>query len=125
MSSTEPKNPPPLSLRLTFAERQRLDKAAGPMTISAYIRERLFHTPDQRKRNFRRPVENEDALSQLLIELGRSNLSNNLNQLARATHRGALPVPDEIQQRLDQACSDVEHMKKLVVQALGLKGKRL
>jgi hypothetical protein len=124
MSKTKIKNLPPLSLRLTFAERQKLDRAAGTLTISAYIRGQLFPMPDERKRNFRRPVENEDALHQLLIELGRSNLSNNLNQLAKASHKGTLPAPEETQEKLDQACDDVEEMKKLLVQALGLKGKR-
>ena len=80
----EPKNARVFSLRLTFKERQKLDDAAGPMPIGAYIRERLFDAPDVRARNFRRPVENEELLRGILAEIGRTRLSSNLNQIAKA-----------------------------------------
>lgn len=89
-----PKGFPPFSLRLSFDERAQLESEAGDMALGAYIRERLLGDPSPRKKR-RRPVKDETALSQLLGELSRSNLANNLNQLAKAAHSGSLDVtPD-------------------------------
>jgi len=114
------KYPPPYSLRLTQEERQRLKHAAGNMPLSAYIRERLFDTPSPRKRSFRQPIKDEETLAKLLTELGQSRLSNNLNQLAKASNSGSLPVTPETEQAIHQACEDVDRMKKYLVKALGL-----
>ena len=111
---------PPYSLRLTFEERQQLKRDAGNMPLSAYIRERLFDTPSPRKRTFRQPVKDEQTLAKLLTELGQSRLSSNLNQLAKASNSGSLPVTPETEQAIHQACEDVERMKEYLVHALGL-----
>jgi len=121
MSIDHPKYPPPYSLRLTFEERAQLDRDAGNMPLSAYIRERLFDDPSPRKRTFRRPVENEQLLAQLLSELGTSRLSNNLNQLAKASNSGSLALTPEVEEALNQATKDIEEMKASLIQALGLK----
>ena len=114
--------PPPYSLRLTFEERQLLEKNAGPLPLSIYIRERLFDAPSPRKRAYRKPVKDEAKLAQLLAELGRSNLANNLNQLAKANHSGSLPLTKETEEMLREACADVEALKKLLIEALGIRG---
>ena len=116
------KYPPPYSIRLTPEERQTLENDAGKMTISAYIRERLFDAPSPRKRAYRKPVKDEAKLAQLLAELGRSNLANNLNQLAKANHSGSLPLTKETEEMLREACADVEALKKLLIEALGIRG---
>jgi len=36
---------PPFSVRLTLAERARLDAEAGPQPLGDYVRTRLFDTP--------------------------------------------------------------------------------
>ena len=63
MTDERRKNAPPFSLRLTVEERQKLDAAAGPQTLGDYIRSQLFETPSVRKARFRRPVQDEQALS--------------------------------------------------------------
>ena len=91
---TRPKGFPPFSLRLSFDERAQLEAQAGNMALGAYIRERLLGDPAPRKKR-RNPVKDETALAQLLGELSRSNIANNLNQLAKAAHSGSLDVtPD-------------------------------
>jgi len=121
MSNKRQKYAPPFSLRLTFEERQRLDQESGNVPLGAYIREQLFDTPSPRKRVFRQPVKNEKTLAKLLTELGQSRLSSNLNQLAKASNSGSLPITSETEQALNQACEDVEMMRQYLIQALGLK----
>jgi hypothetical protein len=117
----KPKYAPPFSLRLTFKERQKLDEAAGPIPIGTYIRDCLFETPDARARNFRRPVENETLLRGLLSKIGCSNLSNNLNQLAKACHKGKIKDPEPVLAQLEEACARIETMQAALFDALGLK----
>lgn len=112
-------NYPPVSVRLSKEERERLDAEAGSLSVSSYIRHRLFEAPTPR-RAYRRPVQDEQALGQLLAELGRSRLSANLNQLAKAAHSGSLPVTPEVHQAILDASHDIRAMSDLLVQALGL-----
>ena len=111
---------PTFSLRLTLEERARLDADAGPLPVGAYVRSCLFDNPTARKRIFRRPVQDEQALAEVLAALGRSRLSSNLNQLAKAVHSGSLPVSPETEQALMEACATVKAMSGQLVQALGI-----
>ena len=123
MTDEKGKYAPPFSLRLTAEERTRLDADAGPLPIGEYIRTQLFETPSARKVRFRRPVQDEQALTQVLGALGRSRLSSNLNQLAKAVHSGSLPVTPETEQAILEACSAVKGMSNNLVQALGLQAE--
>jgi hypothetical protein len=109
---------PPFSLRLSPEERSRLDAEAGPLPLGEYIRSRLFDFPSVRKRTFRRPVQDEQALSQVLAALGRSRLSSNVNQLAKAVHSGSLPVTEETEEALVKACAEIHAMSESLVAAL-------
>ncbi len=109
----------PFSMRLTRAQRRRLDMDAGAMTAGQYVRHCLFENPTPQKRTFRRPVQDEQALTQVLGALGRSRLSSNLNQIAKAVHSGSLPVSPETEQAILAACAEVADMRALVVKALG------
>lgn len=111
---------PPFSLRLTAEEREKLDAAAGSQTIGDYIRGQLFDTPSMRKARFRRPVQDDQALSEVLAHLGRSRLSSNLNQLAKAVHSGSLPMTPEVEQAILEACSTIKSMGDHLTQALGI-----
>lgn len=116
---TEDEYTVPFSMRLTRAQRRRLDMDAGAMTAGQYVRHCLFENPTPQKRIFRRPVQDEQALSQLLGALGRSRLSSNLNQIAKAVHSGSLPVSPETEQAILAACAEVADMRAMVVKALG------
>lgn len=120
MTKDRPKYAPPFSIRLTLEERGKLDADAGPMSIGEYVRNQLFASPTPRKKTFRRPVEDEQALSQVLAALGRSRLSSNLNQIAKAVHSGSLVVTPETEQAILKACSSVQLMSAELVKALGL-----
>lgn len=124
----------PLSLRLTTEERVELERLAAGMSLSAFIKSRIFdpNKPIPGKQNTaqgwrggcakqRRPVKDQKVLGQLLALLGASRLPQNLNQLAKAAHIGTLPLPDEIAHELRQACTEIRAMRVMLMQALGLR----
>ncbi len=88
--------PPPFSLCLTFEERALLEKSAGSIVLGAFIRSQLLGKQETfPRRRSKRPVKDHEALCQVLGELGKARLANNLNQLAKAVNTGSLPVtPD-------------------------------
>ena len=63
-------------------------------------------------------------LSILLSELGRSRLSSNLNQLARAVNSGSLPVSPETEQAILEACAEIKAMSNNITHALGLEPEK-
>lgn len=111
----------PISLRVTFEEKANLEKAAAGMSLSAFIRWKLFDPsspPPRRRGKF--PVKDHRALAQLLAMLGQSRLANNVNQLARAANTGSLPVTPETEEALLTAVEEVAQMRALLIQALGV-----
>lgn len=110
----------PFSMRLTKAQRRKLGEDAAPMPVAEYVRSRLFENPAPLKRTFRRPVQDEQALTRVLGALGRSRLGSNLNQLAKAVHSSSLPVAPETEAAILAACATVQQMGGQLVQALGL-----
>lgn len=110
----------PFSMRLTRSQRRRLDAEAGSRTVGEYVRSCLFDNPTPLKRTFRRPVQDEQALTLVLGALGQSRLSSNLNQLARAVHSGSLPVTPEVEKAILEARFDIADMRAQLLKALGL-----
>lgn len=117
------KTPTPFSLRLTFEERAKLEAAANGAPLGAYIKAMLFDgdLAKLRRRNMN-PVADQQALARVLSALGRSRLSSNLNQLARAANTGTLPVHPETEQELLEACREVMALRADLLRALGLDG---
>lgn len=111
----------PFSLRLTFEERAKLEKAANGVPLGAYIKAVLFEQglKEVCRRNTR-PVKDHEALAQVLGQLGRSRLSSNLNQLARAVNAGVLPVCTETEAEIVVSCAAVQAMRADLLKALGL-----
>lgn len=112
----------PVSVRFTEEERAELERKAGDLTLSAYIRYRCIGdaTPTHRTRG-KRPVKDHEALARVLGALGRSQLSNNLNQLARAAHAGTLGLPHETQAAIEDASNDIAFIREALIEALGLR----
>lgn len=112
----------PFSLRLTFEERAKLEAAANGMPLGAYIKAVLFaqELPKVRRRGSA-PVADHEALGRILAALGKSRLSSNLNQLARAVNTGTLPVHPEIEDELREASAEIAKIRAELINALGLK----
>ena len=114
----------PFSLRLSFEEKAALLEAANGLPLGAYIKAKLFDEPLEKvRRRNTNPVKDHEALGRVLGSLGASRLSQNLNQLARASNTGALPVSPELEEELRQACADVAAMREALMQALGAGGQ--
>ena len=91
------------------------------MTLGAYVRSRLFDQsrPAPRRRS-KKPVKDYAALAHVLALLGKSHISNNINQLAKAANTGSLPVTLETERALNDAVQDVATMRRLLLAALNL-----
>ena len=115
------KTPPPLSLRLTEAERAALEKAAGNASLSEYIRQRVFgEAVQKRKSRHRNPVKDQQALAHVLGLLGQTRIANNLNQLAKDSNCGALVLDEDTNAKIEEAYAHVISMRNELIRALGL-----
>jgi hypothetical protein len=116
------KRPAPFSLRLSFEERQQLERDALGVSLSAYIKERLFddaNTPKKRILRGKTPVKDHEQLAKLMAMLGASRLPQNMNQLAIACHIGNLPLQSEVEAELKTTCDELHDMRVLLLAALG------
>ena len=108
----------PFSLRLSFEEKAALKEMAGDEPLGAYIKAVLFdeaRTVVQRSKGITR---DDQAVGRALGQLGKSRLSQNLNQLAKAVNMGALPVTPETESELKEACRAVQDMRNALMAAL-------
>lgn len=121
----ERKHPAPFSIRFSDEERAILKREASGLSWSAYIRSKLFAdnpTFAQRLTRKRRTPDVDHAMiAQILGELGKSRLSSNLNQIAKAANIGALPVTPELESEIEDACAAIKDMRHILVKALGVK----
>jgi len=119
------KRPAPLSLRLTVEERELLEELSMGMSMSAFIKQRLFNedtnTPLKPRRKRKPRIKDYEALAQLLALLGSSRLSQNMNQLAKAAHVGNLPLQPDVERQLISACGDIHAMRVMLMRALGMR----
>jgi len=89
------------------------------MTLSAYIRARLFDatpSPDLLPHETRQKL-----LAQILAELGQSGIAASLSELARAAEAGLLPLSPDVLGELRSACRSVEKIRAVLLRALGLR----
>lgn len=112
----------PFSLRLTFAERAALQKMAGDMPLGAFIKAVLFAGTKLDPQASISRIADDQALGRVLGQLGKSRLSSNVNQLAKAVNRGTLPVTPETENELKEACRAVQEMRDALLAALSSEG---
>ena len=122
------KLPPPVSIRFTEEEKARLKRDASKLSLSAYIRQRLFGNAvaprkPRYQRKQRRPTVDRQTTARLLAALGQSELAASLADIAFAARSGALPVTPELSDKLDAACDDVRDMRGALIAALGVKSE--
>ncbi len=112
----------PLTLRLTREERDRLDKVAAGMTLSAYVRACVF--VDDAKLRKTRPkdiAEENKAASEALALLGQSRIASNLNQLAYHANIGGLSIGEVEKTQIAEANAHLAAIRALLIEALGKK----
>ncbi len=108
----------PFSLRLSFEEKAALKEMAGDVPLGAFIKAVLFDGAAHNVLRKDPKVSDDEALGHVLGALGKSRLSNNVNQLAKAVNMGALPVTPETEAELQQACADIAAMREALMRAL-------
>lgn len=110
----------PLTLRLTEAERARLEELAVGMTLSAYVRACLF--AEEEKRRKRRPasaIADKRAAAEALALLGQSRIASNLSKLVHLANIGALVIEERERMQIGDAHAHVLSIRNLLVAALG------
>lgn len=117
------KRMPPLSLRLTVAERERLTREAAGAPLGPYIRAKALGGPPLRGRRSGVSVQDRQAMAKALALLGSSRLSGNISQLARLAHIRALPVSPGTGAELRAALADVRAIRRLLMTALAFAGR--
>ena len=120
------KLPPPFSIRFTWEERKRLNRDAGKMALSAYVRHKLFDgeavsRKPQYTQKQSQPGMDHATLARLLGMLGKSELGTSMLALALAAQSGSLPVDEELTDKLDGACDDIHAMRIALLIALNVK----
>lgn len=122
---SDQKYPPPFSMRFTEDERKALETAAAGRPLGAYIRWLIFKEdmPEMPKKRTRGETASPDhkELARLLGALGKSRISNNINQLAKAANSGSLPVNKEIIEALNEAVAAIQWMRNTLIKAMGLR----
>lgn len=118
MPQNQDKPASPLSVRLTKEERADLTARAGTLTLSEYVKRRLFgdDAPTKLPSSM---LADRNLLAQLLATLGGSDVAASLYRLARAADSGSLPVDEDIVRRLRVACDDVRLMHNALMKGLG------
>lgn len=117
-----PKPTHTVSFRVTTKERDRLNNDAAGTSRSAYIRDRLFgSSAKKRKTRGKSPVTDFEALARVLSLLGRSNLTDDLNEMDWAVQNGVIKIDPVTALVIKQACVDVAAIRKDLIIALRLK----
>ena len=115
---------PRITLRLTEDEDAKLRKLCEGITVSAYIRQRLFgEDTARRKRRSHVPVQDQASMAKILGMLGDSRIANNLNQLAFHANTGTLLIDDQTTDQINEAYDHICFMRDELIKALGLSGK--
>ena len=118
------KTSPRITLRLTKEEDAKLRQICEGMTVSAYIRQRLFgEDTARRKRLSHVPVQDQASMAKVLGMLGDSRIANNLNQLAFHANTGTLLIDDQTTNQINEAYDHICFMRDELITALGLSGK--
>ena len=120
-SKPDKKPSPRVTLRLTEEELERLKNAAAGVSVSSYIRGKLFGKDVSLRKTRRRvPVKNEEAIAQVLGKLGQSRIANNLNQIAYEANCGSLLMDEETEREIKLACARIAWIRVKLIEALGL-----
>lgn len=114
-------------MRLTPEERLELEKAAGGVSLSQYIRSRLFQlgTVESQSNGEERisPAARQKLLAQILSSLGKSGTATALSELAELARLGLLPDNADIAPILAQARDEAIKLRGELLHALGLRPK--
>lgn len=117
-----------VTIRFSQDEKARLEKAAGKLSLSAYIRQRLFgdgvsKRPKRHVHKQRQPSINHTEIARLLGTFGQSEVAQSILALNLALQAGEANVSAETEDKVATACDDLHEIKVALIMALGVKPK--
>ncbi len=115
----------PISIRFTVQEREYLSQLAGQQPVSTYIRETVLGDQAQKRKVHHQPKMEDTQYASLLVALGQSRLSSNLNQLAKHANMGTIDCSDNLEQQLEEAYEAILAMRDALLVALGCRSVRI
>lgn len=118
MPDPKPKRPAPFCIRLSESERAQLERDAGGLPLGAYIKSRIFGPAGSGWS----VKADRQLLARLLAAFGQSRIANNIDELARASRSGSLPLTPEVDTALHRAVAEIAEMRRALMAALGLRG---
>ena len=111
----------PLSFRVTPTEKAHLKSLAGNLRLSTYIRGRLLEVAEVPRKKVHTPKHDQKLLGAILGALGQTRIASNLNQIAKAANMGALPVTEDVEADLHEACDYIRQIRSDLINALNIK----
>jgi len=121
MSSNQSKYPAPFSLRLSNDERKELKRLANGRPLGEFIKDALFDKKLRPASSRGANIQDQQLLAKLLGALGKSHISQNINQLAKAANSGSLPVNEDVLKALFEAVKSIHWMRNTLIKGLGIK----
>ncbi len=116
------KRPTPFSIRFTPEERERLGYDSEGMAMGEYIKWRIFHDSNRkRKVRNRRPIKDHVQLAQALALLGSSRIPKHLGTIAKHLENSTLILTPDIERSLVEALEDIHSIRNAITKALGFK----
>ena len=115
------KRVPPVSIRFNDEERMLLASYAGNKPLSTYVREHVVRAHQGKRKSPARGVTDPVLAAQLLSALGRSEIPALLLRTLEKVENGTLVLSDETELRLREAQEEIDLMRLLLVQSLGLR----
>ena len=112
---------PTYQMNLTQQERALLERWADGRPISDYIKDVLFVEERKPQRSLGIVLEDKKLFAKALGFLGKSRLSSNVNQLAKAANTGSLQVTPETEKLIQESMHAILWMRDLLMQAMRLK----
>lgn len=114
------RNCPRVTLRFSEEDYARLKELADGMALATYIRAQALAEDLPRRKRRLAPVDDRQAVAQLLGLLGQSRIANNLNQLAYHANVGSLAMDDAARSQIEEAYEHILFMRSTLMKALGL-----
>lgn len=111
----------PFSIRLTPAERARLQEDAAGEPLGAYAKKVLF-APTTKAAARRAMIEHHRKLiGQVLAMIGSSGIADALTTLALAIHSGTFEDEGEIRTALERSEAELSEMRAALLKALDIR----
>lgn len=116
----------PISIRFTKEEITELKRQAGKLSLSAYVRRRLFNDDT----NFEildnvearlTPQMRQKLLAQILMRLGRFDLVHDVNTLLNGVQSGLIETSPELCAALEATHGELKALRHDLLKALGLR----